>query len=235
MNKETMKYKFLISGCLPVFAAVVMALGVSSCTKTDDTYKNYTNTAGSFNGNALAYLQAQPGVYDSMLLVINRLKHVADTISKENITLFAVSNRSFDIALQNINQARRDSIPSMPSVSLSTMDSATLDTFFCRYIIRGQQPSKNLEGLTDGSLFSSVNYNYNMQMQLVRTNASGYLNGGPKAIIFSDPKNSVFTRNWIRTTTITVDIKTSNAIVHLLPPGHDFGFGNDFIRSINKR
>ncbi|MGN6162968.1 MAG: fasciclin domain-containing protein [Flavisolibacter sp.] len=229
-----MRYKILTI-CCSVVAAFMMMMVVSSCKKTDDTYKNYVNTAGSFNGNALAYLQSQPGVYDSMLLVINRLGGISDTLSKENITLFAVSNRSFDLALQNINQARQDSIPSMTPVSFSTMDSATLDTFLCRYIIVGQQPSKNLVGLTDGSLFPSVRYGYNMQMQLTGTNASGYLNGGPKAIIFSDPKNSVFVRNWIRVNTITVDIKTTNAIVHLLPPGHDFGFGTDFIKSINKR
>ena len=213
----------------------LLAGALLSCTKGDDTYRNYQNTAGRFNGNALAYLQSQPGVYDSMLLVINRLTGLRDSISQNNLTVFAVSNRSFSLALQNINQARKDSIPAMPDVSLSTMDSTVLDTYFCRYLIRGQHTSDSLKGFTDGRLFSSIRYNYNMQMQFAQTNASGYLNGGPQAIIFSDPKNSVVTRNWIRTTTITVDIKTSNAVVHLLPPGHDFGFGSDFIRSINHR
>jgi hypothetical protein len=227
---------FLKIRCLAMVAVILLIMvAVTSCTKTDTTYRNYRNTAGNFKGNALAYLQSQPGVYDSMLLVINRLTGIADTVSTNNITLFAVSNRSFALALQNINQARKDSIPSLPPVSLSTMDSATLDTFFCRYIIQGQQRSDSLTGFTDGRLYASVRYDYNMQMQFDQTNASGYLNGGPKAIIFSDPKNSVFTRNWVRTTTITVDIKTDNAIVHLLPPGHDFGFGPDFIRRINKR
>ena len=214
---------------------VLALLFAAACKKTDDTYRDFKNTAGTFNGTALQYLQSQTGVYDSMLLVINRLKGMNDTISRSNITIFAISNRSFALALQNINQARKDSIPAMPPVSLSTMDSAVLDTFFCRYIIKEQQPSEGLVGLTDGRLFTSLRYNYDMQMQLVRTNASGYLNGGPKAIIFSDPQNSIFVRNWIRVTTITVDIKTNNAIVNLLPPGHDFGFGNGFIRRINKR
>lgn len=217
-----------------VLGVLLIAIAVG-CTKADDTYKDYQNTAGRFNGNALAYLQSQPGVYDSMLLVINRLTGMQDSISKNNLTVFAASNRSFALALQNINQARRDSIPAMPEVSLSTMDSAVLDTFFCRYLIMGQQTSDSLKGFTDGRLFTSIRYGYNMQLQFTQTNASGYVNGGPQALIFSDPKNSVFTRNWIRTTTITVDIKTANAVVHLLPPGHDFGFGTDFIRRINHR
>ncbi|MES2777598.1 MAG: hypothetical protein V4722_25690 [Bacteroidota bacterium] len=221
------------SGLICTLALAMLVL-VTAC-KKDDTYRDYENTAGTYNGNALDYLRSQTGVYDSMLLVINRLKGMSDTISKANITIFAINNRSFALALQNINQARKDSIPSMPAVSLATMDSAVLDTFFCRYIIKEKQPSEGLVGLTDGRLFSSLRYNYDMQMQLVRTNASGYLNGGPKAIIFSDPQNSIFVRNWIRVTTITVDIKSDNAIVNLLPPGHDFGFGNGFIRRINKR
>lgn len=218
-----------------ITAVALLLLIVVGCTKSDDTYKNYKTTAGTFNGNALSYLQSQPGVYDSMLLVINRLTNMPQLISTGDVTIFAVSNRSFSLALQNINQARKDSLPSMQAVSLSTMDSTALHTFFGRYIINGKQTTDSLDGYTDGRLFPSAWNQYSMQMQLVQTNASGYLQGGPKSIIFSDPKNSVFTRNWIRVNTITVDIKTSNAIVHLLPPGHDFGFGTDFIRQVNKR
>jgi hypothetical protein len=233
-----MKYKGFKIWAFPsiiIAIMVVITITVSSCKKGDDTYKNYQTTAGSFNGNALAYLQSQPGVYDSMLLVINRLKDMPQLISSGDITLFAASNRSFSLALQNINQARKDSVPAMSPISLSQIDSATLDTFFCRYILVGKVNTDSLEGYTDGRLFPSMRYNYNMQAQLSTTNASGFLNGGPKAITFSDPRNSIFTRNWIRVNTITVNIKTSNAIVHLLPPGHDFGFGTDFVRRVNKR
>lgn len=231
-----MKQKGFKTFYIALFATIIMVLlFVAGCTKADDTYRNYKTTAGTYSGNALQYLQSQPGVYDSMLLVITRLKGMPELISGGSITLFAVSNRSFSLALQNINQARKDSLPSMAPVTLSTIDSATLDEFFGRYIIEGRQSTDSLVGYTDGRLFPSVRHQYNMQMQLVQTNASGFLEGGPKSIIFSDPKNSVFTRNWVRVNTITVDIKTENAIVHLLPPGHDFGFGTDFIRLVNKR
>ena len=235
MNFLRMTEKYFRTGSWLLVLAIVLTVAVCGCKKTDDTYTNFQNTAGRFNGSALAYLQSQPGVYDSMLLVINRLTGIRDSLTNNDLTVFAVTNRSFSLALQNINQARRDSIPAMPEVSFSTMDSAVLDTFFCRYLVHTKQLSDDLTGFTDGRLFSSLRYNYNMQMQFTQTNASGYLHGGPKAIIFSDPKNSVFTRNWIRATTITVDVKTANAVVHLLPPGHDFGFGTDFIRNINKR
>jgi hypothetical protein len=236
MNLTKMK-KIILNTCGPLIAMVAICFitVATGCKKTDDTYKNYTNTAGTFNGNALQYLQSQPGLYDSMLLVINRLAGIADTVSKKNITLFAVNNRSFSIALDNINQARKNAIPAKPAVSFSTMDSAILDTFFCRYILKDQVSSSDIIDLTDGKLFTSTRYNYNMHLQLQRTDASGYQHGGPSTIIFSDPKNSVFVRNWIRVPTITVDIKTANARVHLLSSGHDFGFGADFVSSINSR
>lgn len=233
------KVKFLLA----ILTGMIITLGIQSCKKVDDTYVNYQPTAGNFNGNALQYLESQPGVYDSLLFILSRVPRLADTLAKDSVTLFAVSNRSFGIALENINQARQDSIPQMSPVSLATIDSAVLDTFLCRYILKERVVSKDIEEFADGLFFESIDYvnandsdtAYNMQMQFVRTNASGFKGGGPKAIIFSDPKGSIFYRFWVRVNTITVDLKTKNAIVHLLPPGHDFGFGEEFIRAVNKR
>ncbi len=218
-----------------LFIAFWALMGFGSCKKVDDTYKNYKNTIGDFKGNALSYLQSQQGLYDSMLLVINRLNGLSDTLATGNVTVFAIPNGSFDLAVKNVNQARRDSIPAMPPVSLSTMDSATLDEFFCRYILIEKVSTDSIINFSDGRYFPSIKYDYPMQLQFTQTNASGFLGGGPKAIIFSDPQGSMFMANWVRTTTITVNIKTTNAIVHLLPSSHNFGFGASFIRLINRQ
>jgi hypothetical protein len=223
--------------------AILLLLFYLACDKKDNTWRDYENKAGNFSGNALQYLLSQPGVYDSLLLLMNRLPRIADTAQHNEITLFAISNRSFALALQNINQARHDSIPVMPPISFSTIDSATLDTFFCRYLLQGKHATTEIADLADGLFFPTIQYKnrslsdtgYTMQMQFARTNASGFVGGGPNAIIYSDPKGSIFYRYWVRVNTITVDINTSNAVVHVLPPGHDFGFGNEFIRAVNKR
>ena len=245
MNEVKMSNKNLFKTKLfsPLAIVVVVAMVALSCKKSDDTYRNYQATGGNFSGNALQYLQSQPGVYDSMLFVMNRLGRIADTAATKEITLFAVTNRSLALALQNIIQARLDSIPAMQPVSLATIDSTVLDTFLCRYFLQGKHLSEEIADLADGLFFPTITYknfftsdtSYTMQMQYTSTNASGYVGGGPKAIIYSDPKGSIFTRYWIRVNTMTVDIKTSNAIVHLLPPGHDFGFGDEFVRAVNKR
>ncbi len=208
---------------------------LQACSKEKSPYVNYGNNAAIFDGNALSYLQSKPGVYDSMLLVINRLPGVADSLRTGNYTIFATSNRSYTIALQNINNARRDSVPSLPPVSFGTMDLAVLDTFFSKYIIAGKVTTQSLAARADGLQFPSMKFQYGMHLQYETTNASGYLGGGPKAILFSDTRGSVFTVNWIRVLTNTVDIRTDNAVVHVLDIGHNFGFGNDLINSLNRK
>lgn len=208
---------------------------IQACSKDESPYVDYENNAATFNGDALSYLRSKPGVFDSMLLVINRLPGVADSLSAGAYTVFATSNRSYTIALQNINNARRDSVPSLPPVSLGTMDLAVLDTFFSKYIIPGKITTQELSARADGLQFPSMKFRYNMHLQYETTNASGYLGGGPKAILLSDTRGSVFNVNWIRVLTNTVDIKTSNAIVHALDVGHNFGFGNDLINALNRR
>lgn len=214
---------------------LTIALWNAGCSKADKTYYDYKTTAGNYKGTILEYLKTQTGLYDSLLYVTSRVSGLNNLLQTGQVTLFAANNKSFELALSNINQARKDSFPSMPRISLSGLDSATLDTFMCRYIIPGLLFSDSLKGFTDGKLYPSYRYDYNMQLQYVSTNASGYLGGGPKTITFSDPRNSLFVRNWVRVNTLTVDITASNGVIHLLPPGHDVGFGNDFIKRINKR
>ncbi|MCD2424657.1 fasciclin domain-containing protein [Niabella pedocola] len=220
------------------FVTVIMGVAIfcslSACKKSS-SYRDYENHLDEFNGSALQYLEAQTGQYDSFLLAINRVQGLKDSLAGKPITLFAVSNKSFDLALQNINTARADSLPVMPPVSIRTIDLPTLDTFLCRYILRGQYLSDDFLQSGDGLRLPSIKYDYDMVAQFISTNASGYIGGGPREIKFSDPKKSIFVRYWVSVNTITTDIKTTNGIVNVLPPGHDFGFGADFVRAVNKR
>jgi uncharacterized surface protein with fasciclin (FAS1) repeats len=230
-----MRNKLGTKNLLKQFVMLLSIVAVlQACKKDGGPYVDYKNNAATYNGDALVYLQSKPGVYDSMLLVINRLPGVADSLRSGKYTVFATSNRSYTIALQNINNARRDSVPSLPPVSFSTMNLNVLDTFFSKYIIPGQITTQNLASRADGLKYPSMKFGYDMHLQYETTNASGYLGGGPKAILFSDTRGSVFTINWIRVYTNTVDIKTTNAIIHVLDVGHNFGFGSDLIRALNR-
>ncbi|MFT4092246.1 MAG: fasciclin domain-containing protein [Niabella sp.] len=214
---------------------IIIMVCFFSCKKIDTTYVDYQNTLGEYDGTALQYLQSQTGLYDSFLLAVSRVDGLEDTLSTEAITLFAVSNRSFTLALESINAARKDSTPEMEPVSISTIDVAALDTFLCRYILRGKIYSDSLLTSSDGLILDAVKYSYEMNAKYVSTNASGFVGGGPRQITFSDRKNSIFERYWVSVNTITTDISTTNAVINVLPPGHSFGFGSDFLNAVNKR
>jgi uncharacterized surface protein with fasciclin (FAS1) repeats len=110
---------------------LINIIAISGCSKIDNTYRNAAAPKVNFDGNAYSYLQAHPGVFDSLVKAVNRVPGLADTLKQKEITLFAPNNRSFELALNNINQARMDSVPAMPPVSINTIDVAVLDSTLC--------------------------------------------------------------------------------------------------------
>ncbi|MGE9313763.1 fasciclin domain-containing protein [Niabella sp. CJ426] len=218
------------------FLLMIVLMMAPGCTKTDSTYKNASVPSVSFNGDAYAYLESQKGVFDSLLKALARVPGLIDSLRSSQVTFFAPANRSFEIALFNANQARLDSVPQMPPLDINTIDVKLLDSTLCKYIVRDKIVSSDLfNTLSDGRDVATIKYSYVMNMKMLFTNASGYVAGGPTLINFSDRNNSIFTRYWVTTKTSTSDIVTSNAVVNLLDVGHDFGFGNTFIRSVNRR
>lgn len=211
---------------------MVLMLGTTcySCKKNDSAYYNYENDLKQFDGNALQYLQSQTGVYDSLLIVLNRLPAIQDSLKNEKLTLFAVTNKSFQISVENLNAVRKRTNKS--PLYLATMSLAHLDTLTSRYLVRGNFTTTDFQSYADGLLVKSIRFNYSMHILYQKADASGFLGGGPSIITFSDPKNSIFVRYWERTPTNAVNIKTNNAIINVVSPGHDYGFG-EFITRVN--
>ena len=67
-----------------------------------------------------------------------------------------------------------------------------------------------------------------MHAQLSNLSSSGSTGGGPVLINISDTKRSQFRRNWITAATSSINIKTKNALVHVVNSDHIFGF-EDFV------
>lgn len=213
---------------------IMVAFFTVSCEKADHSYVNFENKLGVYSGNAYQYLKDQPaGVYDSLLKALDRCPELIDVLSIDSITVFALPNKSFELSLRNVNLARKDSLPVMPDINLTTIDQEVLQTYLARYILQGYYQSTDLLRTSDGYTVPSAIYNYPMDMQFASSNASGFLNGGPRSILFSDTNESLFRLNWVRVNTITVDIRTKNAVINILPETHDFGFGIGFIQSAN--
>lgn len=199
---------------------------LSGCSKDSGFYDAGVSNK-TFAGNTYEYLKSKPGIYDSLVTVIDRLG-LQKTLSDSNITLFAVTNPSFQLAVTNLNNLRRqtDKLP----LYLYNVDSNQLDTMACQYIIRGNITSDQMM-LQDGIDLPSVGFAYPMHGKVSQSTSSGYVKGGPEIVEFSNTNRSQFVRDWETTTTVSNNIKTSNGVVHVVTPDHIFGF-NQFVKRI---
>lgn len=198
------------------------SLYMSACKKSDSEYYNYKNTVQTFNGSALDYLKSQPNTFDSLLLVLNRIPALRDSIASGKITLFAPVNQNFAASIKYLNMQRK--AEGRPPIYLSTADINELGFMTCKYIIRGSRTTDAFASSVDGLLLNSIIINYPMQIRYVRLSASGYQGGGPAVLNFSDTHGSNFEDFWTTTTTNAVNIKTNNATINILSPLHNFGF-----------
>ncbi|TKC05143.1 fasciclin domain-containing protein [Pedobacter frigoris] len=227
-NTIMKKQSNIIKGLAVVFAA---ALLITACKKQDPGAYDFENKVNVYEGNVYAYFKSQPGVYDSLVKVIDRMDWLKEALSSNTqFTVFAPTNRSFVLALQNLNNLRTSQ--HKPALNLSTANLDELDVLTCRYVIEGKYSTDSLL-LADGVLLNTIKYDYIMHGEQKSTNAYGFVNGGPKSIIYSDIKYSQYIAEWQRTTTQAVNIYTDNAIVHALSPSHEFGF-SEFTLRLNK-
>jgi uncharacterized surface protein with fasciclin (FAS1) repeats len=199
----------------------------AGCKKDSGYYAN-ENKLTVFSGNTYDFLKSQPGVYDSFLFVIDKVK-LTDSLKTGHFTLFAPTNASFQEAISNMNNLRR--AQGRPLLYLNTVDPNQLDSLVARYVIRGVIPSDSMAG-QDGINLLGSRYDYVMHGRLVNTRAEGYIDGGPGTIEFSNTKGVVYTRQWITSKTIQLDIKTQNGLVNVMDRNHIFGF-DEFIGRVN--
>jgi hypothetical protein len=199
--------------------SVVMALLLSAC-KKDGGFHSTAINSPVFAGNTYEYLKSKPGVYDSLIAVIDRMG-LKQTLTDSNVTLFAVTNPSFQLAINNLNTLRRQG--DKDPLFLSNIDGVQLDTMASYYIMRGRRTTDSLT-LQDGLDLSSVRFGYPMHGKVTRASSSGLVDGGPQVIEFSNTKKSKFIRFWSTTTTGSNNIITKNGVVHVVSADHIFGF-----------
>lgn len=213
--------KLLKLSTLNIIALAVFCL--SSCKKGNDYYYNYNDEASVYDGTILKYLESKPETYDSLLLVLDRFPSIRQALdSDETFTLFAPTNRSFEIAVDALNTTR--ALTNKQPLYLEDVPGNDLDSLVSRYIFESELDIDELKPFIDGLNIDSYKYGYRMHAQYNVLSASGLINGGQQQIIFSDVNNSIFQRYWQNINTSAVNIKTKNGVIHVLASGHDFGF-----------
>ncbi|MFP5079792.1 ATP/GTP-binding protein [Pedobacter sp. JCM 36344] len=236
MKKSNFYSRFLVAALLP---ALMFQVGC----KTEDGYIDGKPVDNTTNLTTYAYLKSKPGVYDSLLFLVDKLG-LQKTLEDSTVTTFAPSNLSFQIAIKNLNQVRKSQ--NKPAVYLKELvsglsllpkdlpkakaDLAHIDTMVSRYVIRKSFLSSDFS-VGDGQTIFSVRHGYPMHGQRLYADGQGWQNGGSEIIEFANTKRSVFVPNWSKTTTSSVNIKSKNGIIHLLRPDHVFGF-DEFVRRL---
>lgn len=196
-----------------------------SCEKGDDYYYGYETKEQLYNGTIYDYLMHQKGTYDSLAIVLERLPDLKERLDNpdSSLTFFAINNRSFALAIKNLNTARKSN--NLPEIYLEDLDFLALDSITNRYIFPQELPVSNFEDFSDGKTIYSDKYNYSMQVLHTVLTSSGLVDGGQQQLTFSDRNNSNYIRYWNSTVTSNVDFKTKNGVIHTLSPRHEFGFG----------
>lgn len=204
------------------FVSVLFTIG---CKKGDDHYLNYNTSAIRHDGTAYDYLIHQPGVYDSLALVLERLPELKNVLNNEgaNLTLFAINNRSFALALTNMNMARKAN--GLAPLYLEDINLNLLETLMYRYLFAERHSVSEFKPFLDGMSVFSFKNGYEMHVLYQVLTSSGLVGGGQQQLMFSDVNGSIYQRYWDSTVTSSVDLNTDNGIVHTLSPRHEFGFG----------
>ncbi|WP_316815085.1 fasciclin domain-containing protein [Pedobacter nyackensis] len=210
------KYLFLIG---------MATISLIACRK-DSGYYDHKPISQRVQVNVYDYLKSKKGIYDSMILVVDRLG-LKPTLMDSNITVFAVTNSSFRLAVANLNNTRK--LAGRGPVNLSNMDYIQLDTIMTQYIMRGQYSTEELAN-QDGVVLRGVRFGYKMNAKLNTVATSGFQHGGPKVISYSDMKWSQFSRNWTTTTTSSTNLFAVNGVIHTIDQDHVTGFRDFVIR-----
>lgn len=203
----------------------LLVLALQGCKKGDSHYYDYHSEESVYEGTIYSYLKNQPGVFDSLLLVLDRVPELRTKLNNPDLslTLFAVSNRSFVLAVDALNTTR--SLTGRDLLYIEDVGLKDLDSMTNRYVFDQPYDTRQVAPFIDGQIVESNKAAYKMHIQYRVLNASGFVNGGRQELIFSDTNNSIFQRYWQRINTSAVNIRTKNGIIHILASGHDFGFG----------
>jgi uncharacterized surface protein with fasciclin (FAS1) repeats len=212
------------TACVLGLAGLILAIGC----KKDNGYYDYKNNAQVFNGSTYEYLKAKPGMFDSLVKVLD-VTALADSLKEGQYTLFAPTDLSFKFMMENLNAVRK--VQGKGPLHLGTVDKDELDSIIIKYVLRGATPSDSMT-FADGLALTSIQTGYPMHGKQHSTDATGYVGGGPHFIEFSDTKRSQYIRMWISATTSSIDLRTKNGVINVLRDDHVIGF-NEFITRLN--
>ncbi|TWF38790.1 carbohydrate binding protein with CBM6 domain [Chitinophaga polysaccharea] len=201
------------------YLLLLALLGCFACKKGLQDYR-HAKPVSEVKVSTYDFLQQQNGLYDTLLLLINRV-HLADLLKNEKVTFFVPQDISIQTAMRNLNFARAR-LGDAGNWTLDSVPDIVWDSLLRRYILAGIVDADSLR-YADGSDLVSL-YKHGMNGKVAGTNASGQVGGGTEVIQFADRNESRFIKDWSVALTQNVDITSKNGIMHILESRHVFGF-----------
>ncbi|WP_160716517.1 carbohydrate-binding protein [Chitinophaga solisilvae] len=198
---------------------LLFAVMTVACNKGMDDYR-HAAPKSTVTVSTYEFLQQQGALYDTLLLLIDRVK-LTDTLKSQQVTFFVPQDISIQTAINNLNFSRKR----LGRNGNWTLDSVPLivwDSLLRRYLLRGIVDADSLR-YADGAELVSL-YGHGMNGKTSATNASGAVNGGTQRLLYSDKNNSRFSKDWSVAATQNADVKTKNGMLHVLESTHVFGF-----------
>lgn len=196
---------------------------IGSCKKSDDHYYDY-HEKQTFDGSIYSYLSKQPHKFDSLILVLDYLPELKTFLDTEkDISFFAPSNKSFEIAINNLNAQRKQR--KLGPMYLEDIPIELIDSLLYRYMMVEEYSTNTLLESKDGISVPSFKKDYIMNIRAFNSTASGLQNIGQLQIDLNDTNGLTTEKDWLKATTELVDIKSNNGILHVLNPYHEFGYG----------
>jgi len=132
-----------------------------------------------------------------------------------------------EVEIKNPDETDRENPTIIVTLTFDYKNS--LDTLVSRYIMEGLYDFNTIYVNEDSQLsVESLNYSYEMLLNCGYGSANGIVQGGAPYLDLVDTRETLMTDRWKKARVCWMDIQCDNGIVHVLTPGHEFGFG-DFI------
>lgn len=223
----------LFSPLKKLLALAALVAVTISCQKKDyfeDTGKHEPN----FGGTVLQYLKSKPGMFDSVVRVID-LAGMNDVFEKEEITFFAPADSSFRATLLSLNRQLAQ-LGQKEVRSLSQVKPEVWREQLSRYLFKGKRSMNDFPQLDPanvsaypGRIYSAYDGDI-MNIGVVYNDAGGVKYAGYRQLLLSyipSQSTPLDYQSWYAVFVASVNIAPTNGYVHALQfANHEFGFNS---------
>ena len=228
-----MMFLSTIKKLIPLAVCTILLSGMG-CQKKD-YFENTGTHEANFQGNVLQYLQSKPGMFDSVVKII-QLAGMNQVFENEEITFFAPADSSIRSTLRFLNS----SLAMLGQPEVKRMEQIKPEVWrqqLSRYLFKGKKGMNDFPQLDPanvsaypGRIYSSYSGEI-MNVGVIYNDAGGVKYAGYRQLVLSfipSQSTPLDYQSWYPVVVASVNIAPTNGYVHALKfSQHNFGFSAD--------